>query len=59
MKNMKFTVFQIDYHERSFRIGEADTLDEARKIARRAFRKSRGEFPCFIMSAGQCVADIR
>jgi hypothetical protein len=56
---MKFTVFQIDYHERSFRIGAADTLDEARKIARKAFRKSRGEFPCFIMSAGQCVADIR
>lgn len=56
---MKFTVFQIDYHERSFRIGAADTLDEAWKIARKAFRKSHGEYPCFIMSAGQCVADIR
>lgn len=59
MQDMKFTVFQIDYHERSFRVGAADTLDEARKIARKALRKSNGEFPCFIMSAGKCVADIR
>ena len=58
-KGMKYTVFQVDYHERSFRVGAADMLDDARKIARRALKESRGEFPCFIMYGGKCVADIR
>lgn len=56
---VKFTVFEIDYHGRSFRIGSADSLTEAKKIARNALRKSKHEYPCFIMSGGKCVADLR
>lgn len=56
---MKYIVFEVDYHDRSFRVGSADTLAEAKKIARRALKKSNGEFPCYIMHAGKCVADIR
>ena len=56
---MKFIVFEIDYHGRSFRIGSADTLNEAKKIARNALRKSKHEYPCYIMSGGKCVADLR
>lgn len=56
---MAFTVFQVDYHERSFRVGAADTLEEARKIARKALKNSHREYPCFIMHEGKCVADVR
>lgn len=54
-----FSVFEVDYHERSWKIGEYETMEEARKAAREAFKKSRGEFPVFIMSGGKCVADYR
>ena len=54
-----FKVYEIDYHERAYFVGSADTLSEARKIARKALKKSDGEFPCFVMHNGECVADIR
>lgn len=54
-----FTVFECDYHERTFKIGEYGTLKEAREAARTAFKKSKREFPVFIMSGRKCVADYR
>lgn len=56
---MKYTVFEVDYTERTYKIGETDEMAEARKIARAALKESKGEFPCFVMSDGKCVADIR
>lgn len=54
-----YTVFEVDYHERSHRIGEFETMAEARKAARDAFKKSGREFPVFIMSGGKCIANYR
>lgn len=50
-----FTVYEIDYHDRSWLVGSADTIQEARKLARKALKKSNGEYPTFIMHDGEMV----
>lgn len=42
-----YTVFEVDYSGRCFKLGAAETLKEALAIERKALRKSRGEFPTF------------
>ena len=43
-----YNVYEVDYHERSWKKGSAKTLEEAKKIASKAFKESNGEFPVFI-----------
>lgn len=43
-----YRVYEIDYHCRSWLVGTADTLKEARKIERKALKASSGEYPTFI-----------
>lgn len=50
-----FTVYEIDYNDRCWVVGNADTIQEARKLARKALKKSHGEFPTFIMHEGKEV----
>ena len=54
-----YKVYQVDYHERAQLVGNADTKAEAAKIARKALKKSDGEFPTWIMHNGECIADFR
>lgn len=51
----KFTVYEIDYHDRCWTIGTFDTIQEAKKLARKAFKQTNGEFPTFIMHDGKEV----
>ena len=54
-----FIIYEVDYHERSRKIGTANTLKEARAIAHKALKRSNHEFPCFVSDGDKCVADIR
>lgn len=51
----KFTVYEIDYHDRCWVVGDADTIQEARKLARKALKRTKGEFPTFITHEGKMV----
>lgn len=42
-----YTVFEVYYNDRCYKIGTAENLKEACAIERKALRKSRGEFPTF------------
>ena len=42
-----FTVYEVDYTERCYKIGTAETLKEACVMERKALKKSHGEFPTF------------
>lgn len=42
-----YTVFEVDYNERCYKLGTAETLKEACAIERKALKKSHGEFPTF------------
>lgn len=42
-----FTVYEVDYTERCYKIGTAETLKEACAMERKALKKSHGEFPTF------------
>lgn len=42
-----YTVFEVDYNGRCYKLGTAETLKEARAMERKALKKSRGEFPTF------------
>lgn len=44
-----FTVFEVDYNDRSYKIGTAETLKEACSLERKALKKSNGEYPTFTM----------
>ena len=55
MKLGVFEVFEVDYHDRAWSVGKAETLKDAKRIARAALKKSGGEFPTFIVSDGRCV----
>lgn len=52
-------VYEVDYLGRAWLVGKADTLSEAKKIARSALKKSKREFPCFITDGTKCIIDIR
>lgn len=54
-----FRVYEVDYHDRAWLVGKADTIKEAKRIARAALKRSSGEFPCFISDGEKVVADIR
>ncbi len=42
-----YTVFEIDYSGRCYKLGTAETLMEARAIERKALKRSGGEFHTF------------
>lgn len=50
-----FEVFEVDYHDRAWLVGKAETLKDARRMAGAALKKSGGEFPTFIVFDGRCV----
>ena len=54
-----YKVFEIDYHDMAHLVGKAETLPDARRIARQALKESKHEFPCFISDGKKCVEDIR
>lgn len=54
-----FKVYEVDYHDRAWLVGKADTIKEAKMIAGCALKKSNGEYPCFISDGEKVVADIR
>lgn len=42
-----YTAFEIDYTDRCYKLGTAETLKEAIAIERKALKRSGGEFPTF------------
>ena len=52
-------VYEVDYHGRAWLIGKAETITEAKKIARSALKKSKHEYPCFITDETKCIKDMR
>ena len=52
-----YTVFEIDYNNRCYKIGTAETLKEACALERKALRKSHGEFPTFSSDGTKCVTN--
>lgn len=50
-----FKVFEIDYHDRCYLIGEADDFITAKKIANEAYKKSNGEYPVFVEDGEKVV----
>lgn len=55
MEMKLFEVFEVDYHDRAWLVGKAENLNDARRMARAALKKSGGEFPTFIVFDGRCV----
>lgn len=54
-----YKVYEVDYHERTWLVGTAETMKEARSMARKAVKASGGEFPAFIDLDGETVCVIR
>jgi len=54
-----FKVYEVDYNNRTWIVGKADTIKEAKKIAKGALKKSNGEYPCFVTDGEKVVGDIR
>lgn len=52
-----YTVFEIDYTDRCYKLKTAKTLKEALAIERKALKKSRGEFPTFSTDGTKCVTN--
>lgn len=52
-----FKVFEIDYNDRCYLIGTAETLKEACAIERKALRKSHGEYYTFTSDGCKCVTN--
>lgn len=50
-----FKVYEVDYHDRAWLVGESEDMKTAISIARAALKKSYGEFPTFITCGGRCV----
>ncbi len=42
-----YTVYEVDYTDRCYKLGTAETLKEAIAIERKSLKKSGGEFPTF------------
>lgn len=51
-----YKVYEVDYNDRAWLVGEAETLKDAQSMARAALKKSHGEFPTFITHDGRCVS---
>ncbi len=49
------TVYEVDYNDKTYKVGTADDLKEAKKLARAALKKSHGEFPTFISDGHKCI----
>ena len=53
--NLTYTVFEIDYHGRCYKLGKTETLKEACAMERKALKRSHGEFPTFSTDGKQQV----
>ena len=52
-----FTVFEIDYNDRCYKVGTAKTLKEALALERDTLKKNHGEFPTFTSDGTKCVTN--
>lgn len=50
-----FKVFEVYYTQKTFPVGESNNLTAAKKLARKAYKKSNGEFPVFISDGTKVV----
>lgn len=50
-----YKVFEVDYCDRSYKLGESENLTEAKKIANKAYKNSNGEYPVFIVDDKKVV----
>lgn len=48
--------YEIDYHGRSYFLGNSKTLQDAKKKERKALKVSKGEFPTFTEDGEKCVS---
>lgn len=55
----KYSAFSIDYNGKCYRVGQSDNRLEAIKIALRAFRESKGEYPCFVEDGEKVIFNKR
>lgn len=42
-----FSIYEVDYNGRCYKIGTAETIQAACALERKALKKSGGEFPTF------------
>lgn len=42
-----YTIYEVDYNDRCWKIGTAKSIKEACTMERKARKESRGEFPTF------------
>lgn len=54
-----YKVFEVDYTNRTFLKGKTEDIKEAKRIARKAFKESHGEFTVFISDGTKVVFDLR
>ena len=52
-----YTVFEVDYSGRCFKLGTAETLKEALVIERKALKASGGEFPTFTSDGHKSITN--
>lgn len=52
-----YTVFEVDYNDRCYKLGTAKTLKEACAMERKALKKSHGEFPTFSTDGTKAVTN--
>ena len=52
-----FTIYEVDYTDRCYKLGTAETLKEAIAIERKALKKSGGEFPTFTSDGHKAVTN--
>lgn len=50
-----YTVFEVDYNDRCYKLGTAETLKEACAMERKALKKSHGEYPTFSIDGTKTV----
>lgn len=54
----KYSAFCVDYNGRCYRVGQSNNQFEAIKMAIRAHRESKGEYPCFVEDGEKVVYNI-
>ena len=50
-----YKVFEVDYYDKSYNIGESEDLTEAKKLANKAYKNSNGEYTVFVSDGTNVV----